>query len=151
MKMFGLVLMVAVLTGTPVYTAAEELEGFSVVIDKGDPTNPIEVAYSVTLTLEGAEETFANQIVGCRDHPASPEWDMVFIGENLKKQISLEEARRLLDQAIRSWPRPQTPRSPERGVFLLDVLGRGLEPPCLAAPAPKAGTSTNFATPACPA
>ena len=26
------------------------------------------------------------------------------------------------------------------------VRGRGLEPPCLAAPAPKAGASTNFAT-----
>ena len=28
------------------------------------------------------------------------------------------------------------------------VPGRGLEPPCLAAPAPKAGVSTNFTTPA---
>ena len=28
------------------------------------------------------------------------------------------------------------------------VLGRGLEPPPLARPAPKAGASTNFATPA---
>ena len=29
------------------------------------------------------------------------------------------------------------------------VPGRGLEPPCLAAPAPKAGVSTNFTIPAC--
>lgn len=31
---------------------------------------------------------------------------------------------------------------------LYTVPGRGLEPPCLATPAPKAGVSTNFTTPA---
>lgn len=30
----------------------------------------------------------------------------------------------------------------------LNVRVEGLEPPCLAAPDPKSGTSTNFATPA---
>ena len=30
-----------------------------------------------------------------------------------------------------------------------NVRVEGLEPPCLSAPDPKSGTSTNFATPAC--
>lgn len=34
---------------------------------------------------------------------------------------------------------------------LKKVRAEGLEPPCLAAPDPKSGTSTNFATPALPA
>lgn len=124
-----LALMIAIVVGTPTYTTAEpqksRVDDFEVTVNVGDTTNPIEVAYSVTLTLEGAEETFANQIVGCRDHPTSPEWDMVFIGENLKSRISPEEAHKLLDQAIEETI-PKTPRSPERGVFLLIVTDNSL-------------------------
>ena len=43
--------------------------------------------------------------------------------------------------------RKQKRRAPEVRAFLFScVPGRGLEPPWVAPPAPKAGASTNFAT-----